>query len=241
MAAEILKAQPELVITTGDLASSGKMDELWDKDFFGPARDLFATVPVYAVLGNHDAASPVFFEMIHGPNGDGRDKNWSQTLGDVLLIGIDGQHAGEFVESALKGSRAKFAFLATHYPAYSSGPHGDNDGSKNVLMPILAKYKATAMLAGHDHAYERSEPPAGEGVTCIVTGGGGAPTYGKLKPNSYSKVFAATLHFCLFEIQDDVCHMKAIDTAGKVLDEKTFPARAVPATMPASEPVGVPE
>ncbi|MCY2925471.1 MAG: metallophosphoesterase [Planctomycetota bacterium] len=238
--AGILKARPELLVATGDLASSGKIDELWDKEFFGPARDLFATVPLYAVLGNHDAASPVFFEMIHGPDGEGRDKNWSQTLGDVLLIGIDGQNAGEFVESALKGSKAKFAFLATHYPAYSSGPHGDNDGSKNVLMPILAKYKATAMLAGHDHSYERSEPPAGKGVTCIVTGGGGAPIYGKTNRNAYSKVFAATLHFCLFEIQGDTCQMKAIDTTGAVLDEKAFRVRAIPASKPAPEPVGAP-
>ena len=35
----------------------------------------------------------------------------------------------------------------------------------------MKKYVHTAFIAGHDHDYERSEPP--DGVTVIVSGGAG--------------------------------------------------------------------
>ena len=81
------------------------------------------------------------------------------------------------------------------------------------------------MIAGHDHDYERSEPPAGAGVTCIVAGGGGAPLYGKQGKNSYSKVFHTKLHYCVFDVKGDTCTMKAYDAQGNVLDETAFKAR----------------
>ena len=37
----------------------------------------------------------------------------------------------------------------------------------------MKKYHATAFISGHDHDYERSEPPGG--VTVIVSGGARAP------------------------------------------------------------------
>ena len=43
---------------------------------------------------------------------------------------------------------------------------------RQTVAPLLAKYKATAMFAGHDHTYERSEA---DGVTFITSGGAGAP------------------------------------------------------------------
>ena len=242
VAAAILKAEPDLLLFSGDLVGHGRWDHAWDVEFFGPARELLATVPLYPVLGNHDHHAAAFFELFYTPSEDGRAANWSQTIAGVQMVGIDGDtdwtKLAPWLDKTLKAdSPAKFIFLLTHYPAWSSSNHGLRpDGgmgsSRKVVMPRLAKVRATALIAGHDHCYERLEPPPGKGVTCIVTGGAGAPTYGKRGPtrgSDYSKAFRAKLHYCIFDIKGDTCEMKVYDLEDKIIDQKTFKARQVPA------------
>ncbi|MCE5325033.1 MAG: metallophosphoesterase [Planctomycetaceae bacterium] len=241
VAAASLKSAPEVFFFTGDTVSSGPLDELWDSEFFAPAKELFATVPLYSVIGNHEDHAPIYAEMIYSPGGDGRSMNWSQTIGGALFIGIDGAEdwkAGskniQWLQGVLDASKEKFVFFLTHYPAWSSGPHGRGEQPafecRDVIMPLLAKYKVQAMVAGHDHDYERSEPPADKGVMCIVAGGAGAPLYKKsgraAAGNPYSKLFiAGSLHYCVFDLTGETCTMKVYDLQGKLLDEKTFVAR----------------
>jgi hypothetical protein len=241
VAGAVAKAQPELLLFSGDLVSDGRVDWLWDGEFFNPARGMLGSVPFYCAIGNHENNASAYYELMYTPSENGKRSNWSQTIGDVLFIGIDGAQnwSGnspnfQWLEGVLKESKAKFIFLVTHYPAYSSGPHGKRpDGgmawARRTIMPLLARHNATAMIAGHDHDYERSEPPANQGVTCIVAGGAGAPIYGKSANNPFSKVFTSKLHYCIFEIDGDVCEMKVLEPNGNVIDRKTFKARQAPA------------
>ncbi len=241
----IAGAEAELMIHLGDLVTSGERDWEWDEQFWAPASSLLSSRPVYAVIGNHERQAPLFDELLYSPSEDGRAHNWYQEKKGVLLIGIDGQQdwsAGsdneEWLEEVLAGSNARFIFLAMHYPAWSSARHGrvDEDGipdertvreSRDVVMPLLEKYQATAMIAGHDHTYERSEPPGG--VSVIIAGGGGAPSYAKQedaeRQNPHSVIFASALHYCLFEVNGDTCTMRAFALDGEVIDIKTWKAR----------------
>ncbi len=98
---------------------------------------------------------------------------------------------------------------------------------------MLKEYQATAMFAGHDHIYERSEPT--NGVSMIVCGGAGAPLRGKAgnasKQNPYSKVFASKHHYCLLTVSGDVCTMKVYTPEGTVIDTRSWPARKVTAKL----------
>lgn len=239
VAKAIEKAQPSLLMFSGDMVSDGRWEYQWTHEFWRPARGLLSTVPFYAVIGNHEHYGPAYFEFFYTPTKDGKGKNWSQTVGSVLFIGVDGRENWRpgsknmaWLAAVLEGSKAKFIFFTTHYPAWSSGPHGRrNEGSmvqmRKFVMPLLAKHKATAMIAGHDHNYERTEPAADKGVTCIVTGGAGAPIYGG-RGGPLSKAFAAVLHYCVFDVKGDVCEMKVYRVPdGKVIDQKTFKARKV--------------
>ncbi len=238
----VVRAKPALVIFSGDMVSNGRIDHQWDEDYFGAAKEFFATIPCYAVIGNHEVNCPLFLELFKAPN---NEKNWAQTIGTVLLIGIDGDMnwasggaLNNWLENVLANSRAKFIFLATHYPAWSSGTHGGVDVSgrlcehamrqmQEIIMPMLAKYDATAMIAGHDHFYERSEPT--NGVTMIISGGAGAPlrdmSSTAIKQNPYSKVFAKRHHYCLFTVDGDMCAMKACTPEGELLDTREWKAR----------------
>lgn len=92
----------------------------------------------------------------------------------------------------------------------------------------MKKFAATAFIVGHDHDYERSEPP--DGVAVLASGGAGAPLYPKVPIpwlNPHSKVFECEHHFCLFTIEDNNCSMQALTPNGKELDSRTWSGRKV--------------
>ena len=233
---------PQLVIHTGDMVSSGKEENAWGEEFFAPAAEMLATVPFYPVIGNHEGKAQLYNELFHTPTFDGRGRNWRQTIGPVLLIGIEGtQDWSEgsdnvlWLESVLAGAKAPFTFLVTHYPPASSSKHGrvEQDGqlrektmrhAREVIVPLLERRGATAIIAGHDHCYERSETPGG--LTLVTTGGGGAPLYPQVKDyarqNPWSKVFHGGYHYCLFEADSARCVLTVFDLDGKVLDARTW-------------------
>jgi hypothetical protein len=255
VAAAALKARPQFIIHTGDLVERGLQDWRWNEELFDPAATLLAIVPTFVVPGNHEEGSPVTCLLFAAPT-DGTLAHWQQTLGPVQLIGIDGRadwSAGsenaKWLEGVLAASKAKFVFLISHYPAWSSGKHETPNAAgqpkerptregQQVLWPLLVKYKATAMISGHEHFYERSEPTGG--VTMIVTGGGGASLYKPVEnakaQNPYSKAVSSNPHYCLFTVEGDQCTMQAFTLAGEVLDTQVWSARAVEGAALTSAP-----
>ena len=194
-------------------------------------------------LIDHDRNSPRLLQFIRTPSGKAQ---WEQTIGPVHVIGVHSQarwHANganaKWLQKVLAGSKAKYIFLVGHYPPYTSSKHGFMKGgrpgeieihfARSVIMPLLAKYNATAFIGGHDHTYERSEPD--NGVTVIVTGGAGAHLYTKeknaAKQNPFSKVFVSAHHYCLFTVTEESCKLEAFDLEGKLLDTRKWNPRKV--------------
>jgi hypothetical protein len=239
-----LKEKPIFSMFVGDMITNGRIDKMWDKEYFTPAKEFLATIPYFSVIGNHEGNCPLLPLMLQTPRENGA-KNWSQQIGPILLIGIDGDmnwsrdgKLAKWLENTLAKSKAKFIFLGSHYPAWTSGGHGSLNKDKrpkeksikqaqDTIMPLLKKYNAAAMFSGHDHFYERSEPD--NGVTMIVTGGAGAPLRDKTHhaeiQNPYSVVFKKELHFCLISVEDDKCTMTVLTPQGKELDKRSWNAR----------------
>ena len=256
VAAAIERARPDFFIILGDLVGQGLDETHWRERFWRPARSLLATTPTYAVLGNHDNNSPIFAEIIYTPDGkEGRTSNWSQEIGGVLMVGIDGKsgfrpgndnHA--WLRRILAESDARFIFLCQHYPPWSSAGHGSNQANgkarewtaeqgRRILMPMLREYGATAMLTGHEHFYERNEPPGG--VTHVISAGGGLGLRRKSRTaaqqNPYSTAFARENHFCLFTLSvlsPETRTMQAIAENGRVFDTRVWTARTPPKRGP---------
>lgn len=236
VASAVLRQKPDFVVFSGDMVTDGREDRLWDDEYFGMVPTYFATIPSFYILGNHEGNSPLVGRLLAAPALD----HWKQTAGPALLIGIDGalkwnegSENYKWLEDVLKSSRDKFVFLFSHYPPWTSGRHGASPDhgmieGRRYLMPLLKKYGATAMIAGHDHCFERSEPP--DGVTVITSGGAGAPLYAKVtnaqQQNPHSAVFAMKHHYCLFTMEGDQCVMKALTPDGEELDTKRWAARA---------------
>ncbi len=201
--AAIQAAKPQFIVHTGDLAGLGLWQHNVLAEFFQPAKELLATTPIYWVRGNHEVDSPIYDELMPVPGGDDKDgwgkaHNWSQRIGPMLLVGVDGledfkpgsKNAKWLDKTLADGKDAKFIFFVNHYPPYGSSAHDRlaADGlpgsagphtARVDILPLLAKYKVTAFFCGHDHVYERSAPP--EGVPIIITGGAGGPYNGPPK------------------------------------------------------------
>jgi len=247
IADDLAKAKPQFVVHTGDVVTAGANEWEWHEQFVGPAAELFATVPLYCVRGNHEGKSPLYDLTINSPGKTGTDNNWFQLVGPVLMIGIDGADGWTASGERMKwlaevldknAAKAKFIFLFTHYPPWTSGVHGTlaRDGKpfepalRNAqanIMPLLARYKATAVIAGHDHFYERSEPA--DGVAVIISGGGGAELRDKApdaaRQNPYSKVWQKVNHYCLVKVDGETCTLTALTVDGKEIDKVTWKAR----------------
>jgi hypothetical protein len=245
VAGAAVESRARFVVHLGDMVTLGTRDWEWDAQFWHPGRVLLQTMPIYPVIGNHEANAPLYDELFFGPGEDGGARNWAQELGGVLLIGIDGaqdwsvgsENVG-WLEEILAGSDARFTLLITHYPGWSSAPHGrlGDDGrprerpareTRETVIPLLVEHGATAVVAGHDHVYERSELPGD--LTAVTCGGGGAGLYRKTDDaelqNPYSKVFTSVHHYCVFEVDSATMAMRALTAEGELLDSRTWHAR----------------
>lgn len=234
-----------LMVHVGDMVTLGTRDWEWDRQFWLPGRVLLDHLPVYPVIGNHEANAPLYDSLFVGPAEDGGARNWAQEIGGILLVGIDGQRDwtqgganAAWLEGTLSRSEARFTILFSHYPAWSSAGHGrlNDEGlprerpsreAREVIIPMLARHGAAAYVAGHDHDYERSELPGG--VTGITCGGGGAPPYEKTddaaRQNPYSEVFATRHHFCLFDVDNDAVTMRVLSVDGEMFDSRSWSLR----------------
>ncbi len=239
VAAALGKVTAQVLFFNGDFVEDGLQDWTWDPEFFGPIQPAVSHMPIYAVMGNHEHGSEIVHQLFYTPSDSGQDENWSQQIGPGFFVGINGERNfskdsdnAKWLEAQFQSAgKAKFIFVFSHYPAWSSGGHGQREAkdglsdtakwARETIEPLMQKYKVTAFIVGHDHDYERSELPGG--LIEITTGGAGAPTVpflsSDLSVNPYSKAYSSKLHYCLFDLDGDTWTMKAITPEGKVIDE----------------------
>ncbi len=236
---------PDLVVIAGDLVVAGREDAQWDDDLFGPAADLFASVPVYGAMGNHDHRAPVFDWAFTDPHPDRLGRNWVQRVGPALVVGINyndhwgpGSAAATWLDRVLDRSEDPYVFVVSHVSPFSSSwPHGRmlEDGrvaatagriARELILPILERHRVTAWFCGHDHNYERSEPPGG--VTVIITAGAGARLYGPSQDpdqNPHSEVYVHRHHVSFVRADAEQAVFTAVDLDGEVLDPRAWAPR----------------
>lgn len=230
----IMRVQPRpyLTIHTGDLVAEGEKAPLWDT-FFSIERALLGTIAYYPCMGNHEAGSLFYYDTFPVPPGGGPShKAWysfrafpKDRRSSALFVCLNTELPHDFAEqarfladAAQKADRdhVRWRFAFWHRPAYSSGSHGGSVAEQKMWVPVLEKYKFTAVFAGHDHLYERS---LAHGVTYFTAGGGGAPLYPvHVKPNPYSVKAVSTHHFLQVLVSPSDVRVIAYKPDGTVFD-----------------------
>lgn len=206
------------VLTTGDnfYTPDGTAT---DGNYYIPEKCLYAD-PRHqwrAAWGNHDYSGSSTEDVLGSPS---QAKYFSWTAGDVAFFAYDGsdvsQVQGEWLRSAVCSSKAAVKIIYGHQPPYSTGPHGSSLSVRDMVHPAATDCGARLVLSGHDHLYERSVPI--EGVTYIVTGGGGAGTYACGTSQAWAATCLSRHHFLHIEVDSTAIHIQAVGTNGEVFD-----------------------
>src|SRR5687768_5814715 len=193
----VLGWNPDFIITTGDNnypdgeastidANIGQYYHSYIGNYQGSYGQGASTNRFFPSLGNHDwkttNAQP-YLDYFTLPTGSpGGERFYQFTWGPLHLFALDSERLephgttvdsrqAEWLECAMNASRAPWQLVYMHHPPYSSGPE---HGSREEMQWPYKEWGADAVLAGHDHAYERLRV---DGLRYFVVGAGGASLY----------------------------------------------------------------
>jgi len=227
--------QPDFYLNTGDIVENGDDAGLW-QIFFDIEHAAMSRMVMWPVMGNHDKREGTLFDVLfHPDSSSGTSRYYSFDYSNchflVLCSEEDFSPASaqyQWADADLAAARADQAiehiFAFYHRPSFSSGWHGSEElPLAEYLHPLFRKHGVEIVFSGHDHDYERSTV---DGITYIVTGGGGAP-YPPLLPedepprpdrNPYRQVFLGVFHLVDCAVQQEVVSCQMIDLTRNVRD-----------------------
>ena len=219
--ARIAREKPAFVVISGDLVMNGSDAEDW-KVFDAETAELQeANIELVPALGNHDVrgaeevALKNYFHRL--PRLEGR-RWYSARAANLLIFVLDsnsadgpGSQQWQWLEQGLAAlpPDVDFVLVALHHPPLTHS-HNDALGGGHSVRPqekelasLLEKYQhgmraRIIVLAGHVHNYERYKR---NGVTYLVSGGGGATPY--VVPRSADDFYrdaGPTYHICTFTL-----------------------------------------
>lgn len=223
----IIDVAPDFVLHTGDLVESGRYKSEWDR-FFRIEKPLLRIAPFYPALGNHEDYNPgysdnPYLDVFHLPN---NELWYAFDYGNAHFICLKadgnppvffpGEEQLAWLEEQLAGNRAPWLFVYFHVGVFTSRSEDVLEtGMRDRLVPLFERYGVEAVFMGHHHSYERIIV---DGITYIVTAGGGASLIEMGRPEPGSQAAIGAYHFTVIEVKDDRLFGRAIDRRGKVID-----------------------
>jgi len=196
----------DIVMNTGDMVSSGEVEEQWDV-FFGIEAELFRSRPFYPAVGNHeedDGAIPIVERVFHTPylsSGSGEMSYYSFDYGNVHFTVIDDfVHVNPWYLCLLQGKMYDNCFTAEQEewihddlaaaaanPAIDhvfifvhEGPYSskENRTGSAAMRELLPVFATSKVrIIFSGHDHLYEHGITGNGLHYVVTGGGGAPLY----------------------------------------------------------------
>lgn len=166
------------LVTTGDNVypeDESSIDDAWTRPSGWVAQ---LGLPVVATLGNHDVednGGAQIIELLEMPG-----PYYEVDLSDADIFVLDSNRLDdasqlEWLDAALAATERAWQIVVFHHPAFSCSQHGSTPEVIEQWVPILERHGVDLVLNGHDHNYQRFAPL--NGVTYLVTGGGGAELY----------------------------------------------------------------
>jgi len=217
--AQIMGRAPAVVFHTGDLVEDGLSRRDWDR-FNRITAALRARAEFFPALGNHENESPLFFENFQLP---GNERWYAVRRYGLHFFVVDtnvnfqpGSPQYKWLEEELAANAGAFDVTVFHHPPFSL-TREDAIGAdvRKYLVPLFDEYDVELVFAGHDHNYQRFFY---HGTYYIVTGGGGAPLYGRTLADPRCQKFVAAYHFCSLAVAADRVTLAAFDLNGNIID-----------------------
>jgi hypothetical protein len=223
LVAKIAELHPDALILTGDVPYRGTFAADYDEYKLETKAWRDEQLRVYPALGNHEfggkgAEDPLRNWWSAFP--ELKDRRWySVALGSrVYVICLDsdadlvpGAPQRGWLEDQIShlSKKVQFVFVALHHPPVADiqtlievnhNPRPNEIALRDYLSSIAPKAHARFIVtAGHIHNYERAEV---DGVTYLVSGGGGAHPYPVVRTpqDKYQATDFPNFHYILFQL-----------------------------------------
>lgn len=180
--------QPDFIATTGDNNYPDGMQDTIDANvgqyyheyigsYVGSYGEGSPDNRFFPTLGNHDWHTHTLAPYLDYFALPGNERYYEVSWGPVDLFMLDSDQAepdgidegsaqARWLKEGLASSKAAWQLVVLHHAPHSSGMHG----STRALQWPFAAWGADAVIAGHDHVYERIER---DGIVYLVNGLGG--------------------------------------------------------------------
>jgi hypothetical protein len=225
---QIAKEHPAAVVMNGDVPLAGEVanDYAVFEAETKPWRDL--KLRVFPTLGNHEfrGAPQLALENWWNAFPQMRNRRWySAQLGSrIYLIALDsdtsllpGSDQARWVEKQIDDLPASvdFVIVTLHHPPVADiqqhievdhNPRPNEIALRDFLSKAARNCHASFLVsAGHTHNYERNVV---EGVTYLVSGGGGAPPYfvERTPEDLYKSILFPNYHYVKLTVEKDRLH-----------------------------------
>lgn len=217
----IAAMSPDFILHVGDLVQNGNSGLEWQA-FFDIQRELMARAPLFAALGNHERNNELFFDYFYLP---GNERWYVFDYGNARFVCLEvdnivdyGPESDQYawLEKTLAANTQPWLIVFFHIPPYSSANDDGEERVRQILVPLIEKHGVDMVFGGHAHNYERNEA---NGVTYIVTGGGGGSLMEIEDKEPTQAAFALEHHAVLVTVDGDQLRGLAVASDGRVLDE----------------------
>jgi hypothetical protein len=227
--ASIRSWRPDFIITVGDNNYVEGEAETLESNvgfYFG---DYIETGRFFPSLGNHDWRSDINDAYLAYFDLPGNERYYTFTQGLVQFFVLDSDShepdgvasdsvQAQWLQGELAASTTPFQIVYFHHPPFSSGNHG----STLYMQWPFAEWGADAVIAGHDHSYERLI--GSDGLPYIVNGIGGKSIRGFPNEVSGSQVrFNCAYGAMLVDANATTMQFYFVTTDNLLVDEFDIP------------------
>jgi hypothetical protein len=183
----IQNANPNLFLYLGDVYEKGSAAEFYNwYGVNGAYFDRFRSI-TDPTIGNHEytassSAAGYFDYWDNVPNYYSFDAGgWhfiSLNSNSNKISVASGSEQYNWLHNDLVANTGKCTIVYYHHPVFNIGPEGPTT-ALSAIWSLMAQYKVTLAINGHDHDYQRWVPlngsgePSPTGITEFVAGGGG--------------------------------------------------------------------
>jgi hypothetical protein len=216
----MMKFQPDFIIQTGDQVADGRNEAQWD-EFWQIASKALSRSAYFPSLGNHEGHGAPYFRFFDVP------AEYSFDFGDAHFVALDSNRPSsefkaqdDWLRKDLTAHQdAKWRVVFFHHTVHTCTSIPSRRAGAIALAkrlePIFQEQHVQLVVNGHDHNYQRH---VANGITYIVSGGGGAPLY-DLKPDTpYVKTAKKAHHECEVTVNGSTMSVRVVEPDGAVIE-----------------------
>ena len=231
IAENIAQDSPDFVVNVGDAATDGRLYSQWS-GYFNSMGRLFASVPSYHVLGNHEAGGgneanlSWFFRYFSHP---GFTDHYAFTRGNCRFIVLnnydsiyEGSHQRDWLLREFRSAqyrKADFRVAFLHEPGYCVGwglqSYDGNPDVRTILIPMFRENGLDVVFNGHCHDYERAR--IGD-LFIVITGGGGGGHDSKVYDVDCFESYSSEFHHVRVDVRRELMTITATSIEGSIID-----------------------